>query len=138
MKYIIAILLSSIACIAQTNVIVPNPQHTYGTGGTAPFCGVTKTYSTYVLYTKSAQQGWGWTPHSGPLIAFVGTNQSNTTNIITYLGEYGDSGCGLNGLCTLPYPAYSPAYRFSVYRTDGVTNQSILTNQTVTIIGFNP
>lgn len=141
MKSILLALLTLLACSAdaQTNVITPNPPIKYGTGGSIKFCdGQYHSYSCYVIYSKSAQQGWGWTTNHAPCIAFVGTNQNSTTNIIVYNGEFGDSGCGVNGTVTMPFPLYSPAYRFVVYRTDGVTNLATITNQPVTLIGFNP
>jgi hypothetical protein len=91
-------------------------------------------YCGYVNYTKTASQGWGWSPSSNTTIYTASdTNRSDTK--IQYGGDYGDSGCAQTTV-TVPYPTMSPAYRFSIYFP---TNSSMPTNAyPITLSGFNP
>jgi hypothetical protein len=99
-------------------------------GGNQPPCP--GQYTGVVNYIKTAQQGWGWTPATGTTIYKASdTTRSNTK--VEYVGAYGDEGCAKTTV-TIPYPAASPAYRFTIYFTNNVPN----TNYPITLSGFNP
>jgi hypothetical protein len=99
-------------------------------GGSEPSCP--GSFEGYVNYTKTPANGWGWTPTSGATtIVAEDENRSNTK--IEYVGAYGDSGCAKTSV-SIPHPAESPAYRFSIYFTSNVPT----TNYPITLIGFNP
>ncbi len=95
-------------------VVSGTPKASNGIQGTCP-----GSYAGYVIYSKTISQGWGWTPVSGatPLTASDGSGRTDT--FVTYAGKYGDSGCGQT-MVTIPYPAYSPAYRFGIYFPNNV------------------
>jgi len=88
-------------------------------------------YTGYVIYTKPASQGWGWTPISGMAHTATDTNRTNTK--IEYGGNYGDPGCAQTSVTI--NPTYSPAYRFAIYFTNNVPTS---TNYPIVLTGFNP
>ena len=89
-------------------------------------------YVGYVAYTKTASQGWGWSPITGaPVITATDTNRTNTK--IQYFGYYGDAGCAQTTV-TIPYPPFSPAYVFWIYFTNNVPTNAY----PIVLTGFNP
>jgi hypothetical protein len=103
------------------------PKTSNGAQGTCP-----GSYAGYVIYTKTVSQGWGWTPISGatPLTASDGGGRTDTK--VVYNGMYGDSGCSQTTV-TIPYPPYSPAYRFAIYFPSDVPT----TNYPLILTNFN-
>jgi hypothetical protein len=91
-------------------------------------------YNAYVAFTKSYQNGWGWTPdttNGNTLFTATDTNASNTK--VQFLGEYGDNGCAQTTV-TVPNPPMSPAYQFCIYFTNGAPQGPY----PITLSGFNP
>ena len=101
-------------------------------GGTSTGCP--GKYSGYVSYTKPTSQGWGWAPSTNTTsYSMSDTNRTDTK--VQYGGYYGDSGCAATTV-TVPYPAMSPVYRFSVYFPQGV---QVPTNvYPIVLSGFDP
>jgi hypothetical protein len=89
-------------------------------------------YSGVVNYIKTAQQGWGWAPMTNTTI-YTASDTTRTNTKVEYVGDYGDSGCAKTSV-TIPYPAFSPVYRFSIYFTNNVPS----TNYPITLTGFKP
>jgi hypothetical protein len=92
------------------------------------------SYTGYVSYTKTVQQGWGWAPdttNGNTLFTVTDTNRTNTK--IQYVGAYGDGGCNQTTV-TVPYPAYSPVYEFCIYFTNNVPTNAYA----ITLNGFKP
>lgn len=110
-------------------VVFGAPVFSMGGGGSCP-----GKYSGYVNYTKTVSQGWGWSPATNTTVyTATDTNQTNTK--IQYGGDYGDSGCAQTSV-TIPYPAMSPVYRFTIYFPPG---SQVPTNAyPITLSGFNP
>jgi hypothetical protein len=71
-------------------------------------------YAGYVNYTKTISQGWGWAPSSGTTIHTASDGTTRTDTKIVYLGKYLDIGCSQTSV-TVPDPAPSPKYRFTIY-----------------------
>ena len=91
-------------------------------------------FAGYVNYTKTLQQGWGWAPdttNGNTVFTAVDTNRMDTK--IQYVGAYGDNGCNQTSV-TVPSPAYSPVYRFSIYFTNNVPTNAYA----ITLNGFKP
>ncbi len=109
-------------------VVSGAPKASNGTQGTCP-----GTYAGYVIYTKTVSQGWGWAPISGASPLTVSDGSGRTDTKVVYNGMYGDSGCGQTTV-TIPYPPYSPAYRFAIYFPNSVPT----TNYPIVLTGFNP
>lgn len=86
-------------------------------------------YAGYVIYTKSAFQGWGWVP-TGTVHTATDTNRTDTK--IEYGGNYGDYGCAQTSVTI--NPTYSPAYRFAIYFTNNVPTNAY----PIVLTGFNP
>jgi hypothetical protein len=91
------------------------------------------SYAGYVNYTKTISQGWGWTLISGATVLTASDGGGRTDTRIMYMGEYGDTGCGQTTV-TIPYPAYSPVYRFTMFFPNNVPT----TNYPIVLTGFNP
>jgi hypothetical protein len=110
-------------------VVFGFPLQSMGGSGSCP-----GRYSGYVNYTKTVAQGWGWTPSStNTVYTCTDTNATNTK--LGYTGDYGDWGCNQTTV-TVPYPAMSPAYRFTVFFPQGT---QVPTNAyPITLSGFNP
>jgi hypothetical protein len=89
-------------------------------------------YTGYVIYTKTVAQGWGWTPSTNTTI-YTASDTTRTNTKVEYGGAYGDEGCNQTTV-TIPYPTFSPAYRFAIYFTNNVPT----TNYPITLSGFNP
>lgn len=108
-------------------VVYAQPITSSGSQGTCP-----GPYTGYVNYTKAPQQGWGWTPSTNTT-TYTASDTTRTNTKVAYLGDYGDSGCAKTTV-TIPYPTFSPAYRFTIYFTNNVPT----TNYPITLGGFNP
>jgi|GEM_PF-1050383 hypothetical protein len=100
-------------------------------GGTQNPCP--GNYAGYVNYTKTISQGWGWTPAANTTTFTAANGGGVTGTSVSYLGEYGDSGCGQTTV-TIPYPPPSPAYRFTIFFPKTVPT----TNYPIVLTGFNP
>jgi hypothetical protein len=88
-------------------------------------------YTGYINYTLAAPL-WGWPPSTNTTV-YTASDTNRTNTKIEYMGAYGDEGCGQTTV-TIPYPPYSPFYRFTIYFTNDVPE----TNYTITLSGFNP
>ena len=108
-------------------VVYAAPIVSGGSQGTCP-----GPYTGYVNYIKTAAQGWGWTPSTNTTI-YTASDNTRTNTKVEYVGDYGDSGCSKTSV-TIPYPTFSPAYRFTIYFTNNVPS----TNYPITLSGFNP
>jgi hypothetical protein len=100
-------------------------------GGSSGSCP--GSYAGYILYYKTAQQGWGWSPSNNVTIYTAADGGGRSDTIVQYGGEYGDSGCDQTAVA-IPYPAYSPLYRFAIYFKSNVPT----TNYPIILTGFNP
>jgi hypothetical protein len=100
-----------------------------GSGGSGTCPG---PYIGYVTYTKTVQQGWGWTPETNTTV-FTASDTTRTNTKVEYGGNYGDSGCNKTSV-TIPNPPASTLYRFAIYFTNNVPT----TNYPITLVGFNP
>ncbi len=109
-------------------VVSGGPKASNGTQGTCP-----GSFVGYVIYSKTISQGWGWTPISGATTLTASDGGGRTDTFITYMGKYGDTGCGQTTV-TIPYPPPSPAYRFTVFFPSSVPT----TNYPIILTGFNP
>jgi len=89
-------------------------------------------YTGYVYYSKSISQGWGWAPITGATV-LTATDTNRTDTKVEYYGAYGDGGCAQTSV-TIPYPPYSPVYRFTIYFTNNVPTNAY----PITLTGFNP
>jgi hypothetical protein len=87
----------------------------------------------YVNYSKTISQGWGWTPATNATVLTASDGGGRTDTKIGYVGKYGDTGCDQTTV-TIPYPPYSPAYRFTIY----FPNNLPTTNYPIVLTGFNP
>jgi hypothetical protein len=65
---------------------------------------------SYVAYTKTIADGWGWSPDRSELTI---QDPQNSDNTVLAFGSYGDSWSG-QGLAIVPFPTYSPVYEFSI------------------------
>jgi len=108
-------------------VVYAQPIVSGGAQGTCP-----GPYTGYVNYTKTVAQGWGWTPMTNTTI-YTASDTTRTNTKVEYVGDYGDSGCSKTSV-TIPYPTFSPLYRFTIYFTNNVPS----TNYPITLSGFNP
>jgi hypothetical protein len=108
-------------------VVYGTPIVSGGSSGTCP-----GEYAGYVNYIKTAQQGWGWAPSTNTTI-YTASDTTQTNTKVEYVGDYGDEGCNKTTV-TIPYPAASPVYRFTIYFTNNVPS----TNYPITLTGFNP
>lgn len=72
-------------------------------------------YAGYVNYIPT--NGWGWVIATNAN-SYSATDTNLTTTKIQYYGGYGDMGCHQTTV-TIPYPAYSPQYRFTTYFPTG-------------------
>jgi len=90
-------------------------------------------YVGYVPYSKTISKGWGWAPTVGVTV-LTATDTNRTDTKVQYLGLYGDNGCAQTTV-TIPYPPFSPAYRFWIYFAN---NAPTSTNYPIVLTGFNP
>jgi hypothetical protein len=107
--------------------VYASPVFSAGSAGSCP-----GPYAGYVIYCKTAQQGWGWTPSNNASIYMAADGGGRSDTSVVYGGEYGDSGCDQTSVAV--HPAFSPAYRFAIYFPDNVPT----TNYPITLTGFNP
>lgn len=97
-----------------------------GSGGSCP-----GRYSGYVNYVPPS--GWGYIPSTNTTI-YTATDTNSTNTKVQYGGAYGDIGCNQTTV-TIPYPTFSPQYRFAVYFP---TNTTVPTNAYPLVLsGFN-
>jgi len=108
--------------------VMGTPYPGNGSQGTCP-----GPYTGWVAYTKTVSQGWGWTPASGATVLTAADGSGRTDTKVQYVGAYGDNGCGQTTV-TIPYPPFSPAYRFTIYFTNNVPTNAY----PITLTGFNP
>jgi hypothetical protein len=99
-------------------------------GGTQSPCP--GTYAGYVIYTKTLAQGWGWVPSTNTTV-YTAADTNRTDTKVQYAGEYGDIGCNQTTV-TIPYPTFSPAYRFTIFFPNNVPTNAY----PITLTGFNP
>jgi hypothetical protein len=98
-----------------------------GTQGTCP-----GAYIGYVVYANPTTNAWGWAPQTNTTVyTATDTNRINTN--VQYVGAYGDIGCNKTTV-TIPYPAFSPVYRFAIFFTNNVPTNAY----PITLVGFNP
>jgi hypothetical protein len=91
-------------------------------------------YAGYVNYTKTIANGWGWAPDtSNSNTVFTASDTNRTDTKIEYGGKYGDNNCGQTSV-TVPYPAGSPVYRFTIFFTNNVPTNAYA----ITLAGFKP
>ena len=88
-------------------------------------------YAGIVAYTKTISQGWGWAPISGTRV-LTATDTNRTDTKVECVGGYGDSGCDQTTV-TIPYPPFSPVYRFTIYFTNNVPTNVY----PIVLTGFN-
>jgi len=106
-------------------VVYATPIVSSGSSGSCP-----GAYTGYVTYTL-APPTWGWAPNPN-LTVYTASDTTRSNTKVEYVGDYGDSGCH-KVTVTVPYPAVSPAYRFTIYFTNNVPS----TNYPITLSGFN-
>jgi len=94
--------------------------------------GCPGAYSGYVNFTKAITNGWGWAPSSTNTSLFVATDNNRADTKVQYIGKYGDIGCNATSV-TVPYPAPSPKYRFTIYFTSDVPTNAY----PITLTGFD-
>jgi hypothetical protein len=109
-------------------IVYGTPYPGGGSQGTCP-----GPYVGYVNYTKTVSQGWGWAPTAGAKVLTAADGSGRTDTKIEYYGAYGDGGCAQTTV-TIPYPPYSPVYRFTIYFTNNVPTS---TNYPIVLTGFN-
>lgn len=126
---------------SQTSGVAPQPMGN-GTGMTvyaAPTLSAGSSsscpgnYAGYVMFYKTAGQGWGWSPSNNASLYAAADGGGRVDTSIVYQGEYGDSGCGQTTV-VVPHPAMSPVYRFVIYFPNNVPT----TNYPIILTGFNP
>lgn len=89
-------------------------------------------YSGYVNFIPPS--GWGFLPATNTTV-YTATDTNQTITKVQYGGCYGDNACAQTSV-TIPYPAMSPQYRFTIYFP---TNCPVPTNAyPITLYGFNP
>jgi hypothetical protein len=108
-------------------VVYGAPLFGSGSGATCP-----GPYKGIVNYIKSVSQSWGWEINTNATV-YTATDTNRTNTKIEYVGAYGDVGCGQTTV-TIPYPAVSPVYRFTIYFTNNVPTN----DYNITLHGFNP
>jgi hypothetical protein len=110
-------------------IVLGTPYPGGGSQGSCP-----GPYTGYVAYTKTVSKGWGWAPITGATVLTAADGSGRTDTKIQYCGAYGDAGCAQTTV-TIPYPPYSPVYRFTIYFTNNVPTS---TNYPIVLTGFNP
>jgi hypothetical protein len=100
----------------------------FGSGSSGKCPGAYTGAVDYIL----APPVWGWAP-STDTTNYTASDTTRTNTKVEYVGDYGDEGCNKTSV-TIPYPAASGLYRFSIYFTNNVP----LTNYPITLAGFNP
>jgi hypothetical protein len=110
-------------------IVLGTPYPGSGSQGSCP-----GPYAGYVNYAKTVSQGWGWAPISGVKVLTAADGSGRTDTKIQYFGAYGDGGCAQTTV-TIPYPPFSPVYRFTIYFTNNVPTS---TNYPIVLTGFNP
>lgn len=105
------------------------PVKSSGSSGNCP-----GAYSGYVNYCKTISQGWGWAPDTNTTV-YTATDTNRADTVVQAGGKNGDSYCGQTS-ATVPYPALSPKYRFTIFFAPGA---QIPTNAyPIVMTGFDP
>jgi hypothetical protein len=73
-------------------------------------------------------------PIAGTKVLMATDGSRWTDTKILHLGAYGDSGCAQT-TGTIPYPPFSPVYRFAIYFTNNVPTNA---HPMVLMTGLNP
>jgi hypothetical protein len=120
--------VTAAAASSGTIIVYGTPVLVSGKRGTCP-----GAYVGYVAYTKPASQGWGWAPLPGATGLAAADGSGRTDTKIQYLGAYGDTGCAQTTV-TIPYPAFSPVYRFNIYFASDVPTNA----HPIVLTGFKP
>jgi hypothetical protein len=94
--------------------------------------GCPGAYAGYVNFTKAITNGWGWAPSSTNTTLFIATDNNRADTKIQYVGKYGDIGCNATSV-TVPYPAPSPKYRFTIFFTSNAPTNAYA----ITLTGFD-
>jgi len=122
-------LTAGINTYGDTSVVVyATPIASNGNQGSCP-----GPYTSYVNFTKSVSQGWGWKPSTNTTIHIAANGGDRPDVKVEFVGKRLDSGCSPESVL-VPDPAYSTAYRFTIYFTNGVPS----TNYPITLTGFDP
>jgi hypothetical protein len=111
----------------ETLTLFGSPVFSSGSQGGCP-----GSYVGYVNYTKPVSQGWGWAPAANTTVHTASDNNRTDTKV-QYVGKSGDIGCDQTSV-TVPHPAYSSKYRFTIYFPDNVPTDVY----PITLTGFNP
>ena len=90
-------------------------------------------YAGYVSYTKTAAQGWGWTPNNNTSV-HTASDVIRTDTKVQYMGCYFDNGCNQTTV-TVPHPTTSPKYRFTIFFPNNVPTTNAYP---ISLVGFNP
>ncbi|HXT12120.1 MAG TPA: immunoglobulin domain-containing protein [Candidatus Angelobacter sp.] len=101
-------------------------------GGSGTSCP--GSYSGYVNYLKPMTNGWGFAPDTNASY-YAATDQNRSDTKVQGVGYYGDIYCATNTI-TIPHPAVSPTYRFTIYFPKGV--QVPTNSYPITLTGFDP
>ncbi len=100
----------------------------FGSGSSGNCPGAYTGVVNYIL----AAPAWGWAPSTNTT-NYTASDTTRTNTKVEYVGDYGDEGCNKTSV-TIPYPAVSGLYRFSIYFTNNVPS----TNYPITLSGFTP
>jgi hypothetical protein len=110
-------------------VVYSFPNTGSGSGGSCP-----GSYVGYVTFQKPYQNGWGWAPDTtNGNTVFTASDGNSPSTKVQFLGAYGDMGCNQTTV-TVPNPAMSPLYRFTIYFTNNVPTNAY----PITLSGFDP
>jgi hypothetical protein len=118
--------IASLSCMEPITVY-GTPLLSSGKRGTCP-----GAYIGYVAYTKTVSEGWGWAPMSGATVLTAADGSGRTDTKIQYVGAYGDAGCAQTSVA-IPYPPFSPVYRFTIYFSSNVPTNAY----PIILTGFN-
>jgi hypothetical protein len=122
---------NSIDPVTQVDPVTVYAFPVSGSGGTGTCPG---HYVGYVNYAKSSTNGWGWAPDTtNGNTTFTATDTNRPDTKVQYFGAFGDNGCNQTGV-TVPSPAISPVYRFTIYFTNNVPTNAYA----ITLNGFKP
>ena len=100
-----------------------------GGSGTCP-----GPYAGYVNYKKTIALGWGYAPDTNNTTVYTATDNTRTDTKVEYVGKMGDNGCDQTTV-TVPYPACSSKYRFTIYFPNNVPTTNAYP---ISLVGFLP
>ena len=110
-----------------TITVYSAPVASSGSSGSCP-----GAYSGYVNYVKTISQGWGWAPDTNTTV-YMATDTNRTDTVVQANGKNMDSYCNPSSV-TVPYPAPSPKYRFTIFFPPGA--QVPTNSYPITLTGF--